>query len=243
MHVDHRGRPRAAARSSPEIRTTQSSAAEVAFFDVDDSTRNRDRAIEPNSLAATEPFASPAGYGPGRRLSGKGRRRSRSLRRHPGSLSSSSTVRSGGDRLPPSASAVTPEDARNLVFPLSADPAPRARRSLEMVWQVLEATALGGRERADPRPVAQTCSPTAGSCIRLWPSRFWGAQADTISPAARSVFPATNLQDVMALISRPSRASYGAPPGPSAPRASFREGDVQHWWHPPAGPRRSHPLL
>ncbi len=50
------------------------------------------------------------------------------------------------------------------------------------------------------------------------------------------------LQDAMALVHAEPRAAARASAALRAAR-QFREGDVQHWWHPPVGPRRAHALL
>ena len=103
-----------------------------------------------------------------------------------------------------------------------------ARTALDAVKAYWDRT-LGAVLIHTPDRIARTCWPTVGWSIRRWPAGC-GPAAATTSRAARLVF-AISFRTSMALVYAEPRLTRE-----HLLRASehqFREGDVQHWWHPP----------
>ena len=135
-----------------------------------------------------------------------------------------------------------PGEAKEVVFVLGQAERPDEARRLLRVYRAAGRRGEGaGRgsarwDRVPGRRPGAHADPALDLLVNRWllyqvlGCRVWGRSAFYQSGGAYGF--RDQLQDVMALV-------YGAPPG-RGPRSAgggrqFEEGDVQHWWHPPAG--------
>ena len=116
------------------------------------------------------------------------------------------------------------DDARNLVNRFRGSTA--ARGVLESVWQYWKRTLGTVQVETPTRP--STSWPTVGSFTRLWRAV---SGPERILPVGGAFGFRDQLQDAMALVhSEPHLLREHLL---RCAARQFREGDVQHWWHPP----------
>ena len=146
---------------------------------------------------------------------------------------------------------LAPGESREVVFALGAAEGEDAARALldrltdpARARAACEQTVARWHERLSTITV-RTPEPSFDAMINRWLAvpgagcRMWARSALYQSSGAYGF--RDQLQDVMALV----YAEPGARARAHPPRGGrqFVEGDVQHWWHPPSGPRRAHALL
>ena len=208
-------------------------AGRVAFVDAQRGRANRDR--RPHRVPRPQRHAGePRGDAP-RRGSPAESARARPVRGHagpvrldgrPGEARSSSS----------SASAATPSDgaATGSALPRGCE---RPRSALEGVWQYWSHT-LGAVNVETPDPAVNFLA-NGWLIYQTLACRMWARTGSTsrAAPSASATSCRTRWRSSM-----PSRGLLREHLLLCAAR-QFREGDVQHWWHPPDGPRRAHALL
>ena len=213
------------APSSRATRGTREFGGRVAFADLRGPPDAPGRATAPSSSAATARSTIPAALERGRRCSGHGRGRPRSVRRAADRPSSCAPGERGRGRASCSARPRRADEARALV-----DALPR-RPTCDAALRAVE-RQLGRRPRRGAgarRPTARsTCCSTAGCSTRRSPAASGRARRST-RPAAPTA-SATSCRTCMALtVSRPRSpaSTCCAPRRGSSPRATCSTGGTR----------------
>ena len=228
----HRGRSQDAARCFARNAYNSEFAPRVAFLDCSEAQRSvsgdRLEFLGRNGTRGRPACLRRA------RLSGRVGRGARSVPGDAGDASSSPTARSARSSSRSAPGAIC-ADARTLVhrFRGTGPARRRARRRLGL----LEPHARRG-QRGDAGRLAQLPGQRLAALPGAGVAHVGTQRLLSIGRRVRLSRSAPGRHGA-----GPRRAGAPARADPACAARQFREGDVQHWWHPPIGPRRAHAHL